>query len=324
MSFSRSDTAGVSTTPDGDAKRTARVEVVPMVAAVAGLLALCVGRAPRLALTFALPSALLCIAAPRLRRRATRVPWTWITFGLCVAAAVGAQLVRDPWPMGLLLALAQVHRRITRVGAQDDRLTLAIAGGAVAFASSRAGVAMSLILAAGVVVSAAAVTLSRDTRRPIHPLLAFVVGVGLSLGAGLLIKKRTSGPNNPYRLVLVAQSLPEPTDIQFPPGRSDRAVVLGQAGDAWVVDAHSGKVRNWFHADVYMNMECGLLGLAFHPGFPKNPRFYVDQCVRRGQQTFSQVVEWKAPNGLDEPPVVSRTVLELEQPWDNHKGGQLR
>ena len=66
--------------------------------------------------------------------------------------------------------------------------------------------------------------------------------------------------------------------------------------------------------------ERGLLGLAFHPGFQKNRRFYVNYTDRKGD---TRVVEYKVsesdPDRAD--PASAREIFRLDQPYANHNGG---
>jgi len=72
--------------------------------------------------------------------------------------------------------------------------------------------------------------------------------------------------------------------------------------------------------------EQGLLGLAFHPGFAQNGRFYVNYTDRQGDTVisrFSMASGWE-PGG---PPVADPgsevALLKLDQPASNHNGGHL-
>jgi glucose/arabinose dehydrogenase len=138
------------------------------------------------------------------------------------------------------------------------------------------------------------------------------------------VKRARAAAHGNVGLSVVADKLSRPTDIEFPPGPGARAVVLGQEGEAWIVDVESGSVERWFTAAVYSNVECGLLGVAFDPQFWQNGRLYTTQCTQRDGKTYWQVMERLAPAGLSAAPVPGRLLLEVEQPWDNHKGGQLR
>jgi len=74
--------------------------------------------------------------------------------------------------------------------------------------------------------------------------------------------------------------------------------------------------------------ERGLLGLAFHPGFATNGRFFVyysAPTTRAGTNHIDRLSEFRvargAPNQAD--PGTERSILEFPQPQPNHDGGAL-
>jgi glucose/arabinose dehydrogenase len=69
--------------------------------------------------------------------------------------------------------------------------------------------------------------------------------------------------------------------------------------------------------------EQGLLGLAFHPRYPDEPRFFVAYSQRDGGAT--SISEFSLPAGAEGSTVESteRTLLSIPQPYANHNGGML-
>lgn len=71
--------------------------------------------------------------------------------------------------------------------------------------------------------------------------------------------------------------------------------------------------------------EKGLLGLAFHPSYSTNRKFYVNYTRRVAGQLQSVIAEYQAsagnPNQADAS--TARLLLTYDQPFDNHNGGQL-
>ena len=66
--------------------------------------------------------------------------------------------------------------------------------------------------------------------------------------------------------------------------------------------------------------EQGLLGIAFHPDFATNRRLYLHWSDRRGD---TRVAEFRARrSGVIDPRPVRR-LLAVDQPEENHNGGQL-
>src|SRR5439155_11837543 len=66
--------------------------------------------------------------------------------------------------------------------------------------------------------------------------------------------------------------------------------------------------------------ERGLLGLAFHPGYPTDPRLFVDYTDLDGNTVVSQFkVDPSNPDIAD--PRSERVLLHVDQPFANHNGG---
>ncbi len=75
-------------------------------------------------------------------------------------------------------------------------------------------------------------------------------------------------------------------------------------------------------ATVSTGAEQGLLGLAFHPGFRTNRRFYVDFTNASGNTVIREYKVSKTnPNRVEKGS--GRTILKLGQPYANHNGGMI-
>jgi glucose/arabinose dehydrogenase len=122
-------------------------------------------------------------------------------------------------------------------------------------------------------------------------------------------------------VVRVVGGLSEPVDVVAAPGQPGRLYVVEQRGTIRVVER--GRVRPGFFLDirnlVLNSGEQGLLGLAFHPGYAKNRRFYV-QYTNRGGDT--RIVEYRS-NGARALTGTARQIFALEDPSANHNGGDL-
>lgn len=121
------------------------------------------------------------------------------------------------------------------------------------------------------------------------------------------------------RLKPIASGVPMPTDIQAVPGLPNQVVVLSQPGDARLVDLKTGKVTALFSVPVRSEAEEGLLGLAFHPQFQKNRRFFLNYIPKAKAAT--RIAEWVWPESG--APKETRVLLEVDQPYQNHNGGQV-
>lgn len=124
------------------------------------------------------------------------------------------------------------------------------------------------------------------------------------------------------RLAPVWSGLDQPTDLQFVPGR-EAAVALSKPGVARWKDFAAGTTGVLLTLDVAEESEEGLLGLAFHPGFAENGRFYTNAVVRRAGDDFTQIAAWTVDAKTLAGARRERIVLEVEQPYQNHNAGQL-
>ena len=66
--------------------------------------------------------------------------------------------------------------------------------------------------------------------------------------------------------------------------------------------------------------ERGLLGLAFHPDYKANGRFFVDYTNTDGNSVISEFMR-SADGTVD--PATERVLIEVDQPYPNHNGGML-
>jgi uncharacterized repeat protein (TIGR03806 family) len=70
--------------------------------------------------------------------------------------------------------------------------------------------------------------------------------------------------------------------------------------------------------------ERGLLGMAFHPDFPVNPRVYASFTATAGGQLVSRIVEFQTRDGGQTLDATSgQTLLQVNQPESNHNGGHI-
>jgi glucose/arabinose dehydrogenase len=158
-------------------------------------------------------------------------------------------------------------------------------------------------------------------------VLAAVVGTGVAAfgtGAGsesAAPAREGTAEQTQARIVAVARGLAEPIGLAAAPREPRRMYVVEQRGTVRVVDR--GRLRPGFFLDirrlVQSGGEQGLLGLAFHPNYATNRRFYVHYTNRGGD---TRVVEYRS-NGARGLTGTARTIFALEDPYSNHNGGHL-
>jgi glucose/arabinose dehydrogenase len=125
------------------------------------------------------------------------------------------------------------------------------------------------------------------------------------------------------------------------PDHSGRFFIVYQPGKILVVKKGSdgGGAKVFFDIEdrdpkAGGENECGLLSLAFHPGFATNKLFYVYYNQRNPRDQHSQPLNFPIRSVISEFKVSAadpdqadlkseRILLEVQQPFGNHKGGQL-
>lgn len=132
---------------------------------------------------------------------------------------------------------------------------------------------------------------------------------------------------------LVAEGFVAPVALEQPAG-DDRLFVADQPGTIHTI-APNGDTSTYLDlrdqvVDISGYDERGLLGLAFHPDFAENGRFFVLYSTPRREGTPESynhtgvLAEFTADPGADSAPLDSeRTLLEIPEPQSNHNGGAL-
>ncbi len=121
-------------------------------------------------------------------------------------------------------------------------------------------------------------------------------------------------------------SVKEPTDIQFPPNDSPFMFLLEKKGSIILYDRRTQKTRKILQVQVTSESELGLLGLAFHPDYPKIPLLYLNYTKEISGSDYTIISEWKADktDSFEEMKIGSERILfQVYQPYPNHNAGQL-
>jgi glucose/arabinose dehydrogenase len=120
-----------------------------------------------------------------------------------------------------------------------------------------------------------------------------------------------------------ASGLSNPLAIVAAGDGSGRLFVAEQGGRIRVI--HDGSLEPTpfldISAEIASGGERGLLGLAFHPRFPADPRVFVDYTDTNGDTHVSSFVV--APSGDRLDPGSESPILFVKQPFANHNGGAL-
>jgi glucose/arabinose dehydrogenase len=121
---------------------------------------------------------------------------------------------------------------------------------------------------------------------------------------------------------LIASGFRDPLDLQSAPGDRERLYVVEQGGRIQII--LSGQVQQTPFLDIADRIrtggERGLLGLAFHPDFSSNRRFYVNYTNRSGDTHLAEV---QAVSADQADAATERVLLVVPQPFSNHNGGAV-
>ena len=145
-------------------------------------------------------------------------------------------------------------------------------------------------------------------------------------------------------LQIVADTMIAPIALAEPADGSKRLFIADQSGKIWIIGSDGKKLGNPF-IDITSKMvslnpsydERGLLGLAFHPDYKTNGKFYLFYTAppragtpvpgAAGSQwnNLTRISEFKVsasdPNLAD--PSSERVILEDDHPYLNHNGGDI-
>ncbi len=145
--------------------------------------------------------------------------------------------------------------------------------------------------------------------------LTITITIGLAVAA-------TAGQASGASLTRVTGGFADVTTVTAPRG-DERVFVVEQRGVVRIVRSGatvptpfldiSGRVRN--------GGEQGLLGLAFHPKFATNGKFYVNFTDSSGATIVSQFRA--APGANTVSLTTGRRLMRIPQPYANHNGGNL-
>jgi len=138
-----------------------------------------------------------------------------------------------------------------------------------------------------------------------------------------------------YDLQLVADKFVSPLGVVDPNDGSKRLFVIDQIGKVWIIfpdgTKSSGPFINISSKLVTLNPgydERGLLGLAFHPDFKNNGKFYLYYTApprKGGWDNTSTIAEFRVSNSDSNKADMSseRILFQQNHPQSNHNGGTI-
>jgi glucose/arabinose dehydrogenase len=133
-----------------------------------------------------------------------------------------------------------------------------------------------------------------------------------------------------FDLVPIASGFSNPLDVQQANDGSGRLFVVEQSGRVQIIQSDGTRAASPFldvssRSGFTSGGETGLLGLAFHPMYSQNRRFFVNYTRNFGVQLQSVIAEFTAsPSDPDFSDSNTEIILfTVNQPFSNHNGGGL-
>ena len=148
-------------------------------------------------------------------------------------------------------------------------------------------------------------------------------------------------PNTTPNLKLIADSLASPLTVVEPPDHSGRLFIVDQIGKVWIIGSNGSRNSTPF-IDISSKMvtldgsydERGLLGMAFHPGYGSNGRFFLFYTAPpraggpqpgTGWNSLTRISEFHVSASSPDLADMNseKIILEADHPQGNHNGGTI-
>ncbi len=157
----------------------------------------------------------------------------------------------------------------------------------------------------------------------IAPFAISVMLKTLVLGTVAVTAYAMGEPPSVALIPVVSQPLESPIFVTYANDQSGRIYIVEQSGRIRIVQ--DGRLLETPLLDISEHVlygyECGLLGLAFHPQYRENGRFFVNYSTKDGCSTV--VAEYRrSPDGTGAARE-HKIILAVPQPDTNHNGGML-
>lgn len=162
-----------------------------------------------------------------------------------------------------------------------------------------------------------------------------VVAAAASIVASTALGEAVAGASSKVSLNPILSGYSRPVLVTHAPGGGREIFVVEQGGKirrASFIDGSWTKLGTFLDlSDIVSDPtrvgagERGLLGLAFHPRYQQNGRFYVNFTRKgaAGAAGDSVVAEYRRASSGSADPASRRTLMIINQPASNHNGGHL-
>ncbi|MBR9773630.1 MAG: PQQ-dependent sugar dehydrogenase [Cytophagales bacterium] len=142
--------------------------------------------------------------------------------------------------------------------------------------------------------------------------------------------EKTTGTEQNLTLVAAFPELSftRPVDFQHAGDKSNKLYVVEQRGVISVFENEQKTSTKATFLSIEDRVEDsdneeGLLGLAFHPNFESNGYFYVNYTASNPDRSVISRFNLSSTNPDEADPNSELVLLEYEQPYGNHNGGQI-
>lgn len=140
-----------------------------------------------------------------------------------------------------------------------------------------------------------------------------------------LVGPVTAGADTPLTTIRVANGLSLPVWVGHAPGDAHRLFVLEQSGRIRVIKDGVLLPTPFLDLDAEELVRCcgerGLLGLAFHPNYANNGRFFVNYT--RMSDAATVIARYVVSGDPDVAVFDELALLTVPQPFSNHNGGWI-
>lgn len=155
-------------------------------------------------------------------------------------------------------------------------------------------------------------------------LIIGMVGVGLMAASSWGLSGKPAPVNGPITLqVFVEHNFSKPVFLTASPDQSDRLFVVEQNGR--IITLTGSQQKHSLFLDIGEQLstggERGLLGLAFHPQYSTNGRFFVNYT--RAKDGATVIAEYRVSSDPDKADPHETIRLVIPQPYSNHNGGMV-
>lgn len=128
----------------------------------------------------------------------------------------------------------------------------------------------------------------------------------------------------PFALVEVGRVV-EPTALATTPGGAEALWAAEQAGRIVRVEVGGAVPVLDVRERVRSGGEAGLLGMAFAPTWPADPRVFVNYTFKSATGLNTRIASFTSTDGgATLAPGTEKSLLEFAQPWSNHNSGPLQ